>query len=57
MANYEHGPDRPIEKWTKAAGSEGRAGTQLEKANDPLNLRDLFMSQKAQDIERNLGFE
>ena len=57
LTNYEHGPDIPSEPWKQAVGTEGRGGAPLEKSSDPLNLRNVFMSQKARDIERNLGFE
>lgn len=45
------------EKWVDDAGREARAGMMRESGNDPLNLRELFMSQKARDIERNLGVD
>ncbi len=43
--------------WTQQAGSEGRAGRTVEKEADPLNLRKVFMSEKALEIERNCGVE
>ena len=43
--------------WTTQAGSEGRAGRPVEKQNDPLNLRKYMMSEKALEIERNVGIQ
>ena len=43
--------------WTTQAGAEGRAGRPVEKEADPLGLRNLLMSEKAREIERNCGFE
>ncbi len=43
--------------WTTQAGMEGRAGREMEKESDPLNLRRFFLSEKAMEIERNCGFE
>ena len=57
LDNYDHGPDKPIESWTQTAGSEGRADKTMQKSNEPDWFRNLLTSQKARDIERNLGFE
>lgn len=46
-----------IEKWVEDAGSEARAGRTVETESDPLGLRNIFMSEKALSIERNLGIE
>ena len=43
--------------WTTQAGMEGRAGREMEKESDPLNLRRFFLSEKAMEIERNCGIE
>lgn len=43
--------------WTTQAGSEGRAGRPVEREADPLNLKQIFMSEKAREIERNCGIE
>lgn len=41
--------------WVMEAAAEGRRDFRTESANDPLNLRRFFMSQKARDIEQNVG--
>jgi hypothetical protein len=41
--------------WVMQAAAEGRRDFRTESANDPLNLRRFFMSQKARDIETNVG--
>lgn len=41
--------------WVMQAAAEGRRDIAPEDANDPLNLRRFFMSQKARDIETNVG--
>lgn len=43
--------------WTTQAGTEGRAGRAVEKEADPLGLKNIFMSEKAREIERNCGVE
>ena len=55
--NYLDPTSQKSEKWIGEAGSEARRGMTIEKENDPLGLRNVLMSQKARDIERNLGFE
>ena len=57
LDNYDHGPDQPIESWTQKAGTEGRADKTMQKSSEPDWFRNLLTSQKARDIERNLGFE
>ncbi len=51
----EHAPDNPGDPWIAAAASEGRFDHKPEVANDPLRLRQYFMSNKARAIENNLG--
>ncbi len=43
--------------WVQSAGVEARGERPMTQANDPLGLRNVFMSEKARDIERNVGFE
>lgn len=43
--------------WVRAVGEEGRGGRPREKVDDPLNLRNMFTSEKSRDIERNLGID
>ena len=45
------------ETWIKEAADTGRKGRTVEVENDPFNLRDIFMSEKARSIERNVGIE
>ena len=57
LATYADGSTEKSPKWVQAAGGEARHGQRRELSNDPLNLREVFMSEKARDIERNLGFD
>jgi hypothetical protein len=43
--------------WVQQAAAEGRGNRPVEKTVDPLGLRKVFMSEKARDIERNMGIE
>ena len=43
--------------WITDAADTGRKGRTVEVQNDPLNLREIFMSEKARSIERNVGIE
>lgn len=43
--------------WVQQAGAEARGHRPVEKELDPLGLKKVFMSQKARDIERNMGIE
>ena len=47
--------DDPGEPWIAAAANEGRIEQKAESANDPLHLRQIFMSNKARAIENNVG--
>ncbi|WP_437201749.1 hypothetical protein [Planctomicrobium sp. SH664] len=47
--------DEPSDPWIQEAGTITRAEYTREEVNDPLGLRNVFMSQRARDIERNLG--
>lgn len=46
-----------VEEWVEDAGAEGRAGRPVETELDPLGLKQIFRSEKALSIERNLGIE
>ena len=54
---YADTTEMPDEEWITDAANTGREGRFVEKSNDPLNLRELFMSEKARSIERNVGIE
>jgi hypothetical protein len=43
--------------WVQQAGAEARGHRPVEKEFDPLGFRQVFMSDRARDIERNLGIE
>ena len=43
--------------WVQQAGAEARGNRPVEKEFDPLGLKKIFMSEKARDIERNMGIE
>ncbi|MBX3444209.1 MAG: hypothetical protein KF774_17535 [Planctomyces sp.] len=47
--------DDPGDPWISAAGLEGRPDQERETVTDPLNLRPIFMSERARSIERNVG--
>ncbi len=47
--------DHTGDPWVKEAGGIARGERPVEKVNDPLKLRNVFMSEQARDIERNLG--
>ena len=47
--------DEPSDPWINETGSYTSAIHPTEPVNDPLKLRNVFMSQRARDIERNLG--
>jgi hypothetical protein len=47
--------DDPGDPWISAAASEGRQEQKSESANDPLHLRQYFLSNKARAIENNVG--
>ena len=51
----ENPADQPSDPWINDAGSVARTEHPAEEINDPLKLRQYFMSQRARDIERNLG--
>ena len=51
----ENPANQTSDPWIRDAGTIARQEHQTEPVNDPLNLRRVFVSQKAQDIERNLG--
>lgn len=53
---YDDGTDSS-DPWIAEAGGEGRAEFAKEKEADPFGWKPLFMSQKARDIEKNLGIE
>lgn len=47
--------DEPSDPWINETGSYTSSIHPSEPVNDPLGLRNVFMSQRARDIERNLG--
>ncbi len=55
--DYEDPTEMTSDPWARAAAEEGRRGFARETVNDPLNLRQYFMSEKARSIERNVGIE
>jgi hypothetical protein len=54
---YDNGTDDTSDPWIAEAGVEGRSEFKTEKEADPFGWRPLLMSQKARDIEKNLGIE
>lgn len=52
---YDDPTDDTSDPWISKAAQEGRNGYKQEKVNDPLGLRPYFMSQRARDIETNMG--
>ncbi|QDU36505.1 hypothetical protein Mal4_07910 [Maioricimonas rarisocia] len=48
---------RSNDPWVNQAGHEARKHLPREKTNDPLGLRNIFMSERARDIEHNLGID
>ena len=51
----EPGTDGSSDPWIQQAASEGRREYSVEKVNDPLGLRKYVMSDRAREIERNVG--
>lgn len=51
-ADPTEGSDDP---WMSTAGEEGRRGRPKEKSEEPRWLRELTMSDRAREIENNLG--
>ena len=47
--------EQTTDPWIQEAGTVARTEHNVETVNDPLKLRNVFMSSKARDIERNLG--
>jgi hypothetical protein len=47
--------DDPGDPWIAAAAREGRKDQKAETANDPLHLRQYFMSNRARAIENDVG--
>lgn len=43
--------------WVAEVAAEGRGNRPIEKEYDPLGLKKYLMSDKARDIERNMGIE
>lgn len=50
-----HPADDPGDPWIAAAANQGRHEQKAESANDPLHLRQYFLSNKARSIENNVG--
>lgn len=53
----ESNAGRSSDPWVSQAGTEARKHLPREKTNDPLGLRNIFMSEQARDIEHNLGID
>lgn len=51
-ADPTEGADDP---WTSTAGEEGRRGRPKEKSEEPKWFREFTMSDRAREIENNLG--
>lgn len=51
----ENPADDPGDPWIAAAAREGREDLKPETANDPLHMRQIFMSNRARAIENNVG--
>lgn len=51
------GRDNPVsdDPWIREAGTIARTEHPAEEVNDPLGLRNFFTSEKAREIERNVG--
>jgi hypothetical protein len=54
---YADGTDATSDPWIAEASGEGRADYRTDTEADPFGWKPLFMSQKARDIEKNLGVE
>lgn len=52
----ENPADQGSDPWINEMGSVTREEHGVQEVYDPLKLRNVFMSEKARDIERNLGF-
>lgn len=52
-----HGRDDPTvdDPWVQNAGNIARNEHPREEVHDPLGLRNIFTSEKAREIERNVG--
>lgn len=52
-----HGRDDPAidDPWVADAGNIARTEHPPEEVRDPLGLRNIFTSEKAREIERNVG--
>jgi len=57
MLRASHGRDDPKvdDPWIKDAGDIARTEHPSEEIHDPLGLRNFFTSEKAREIERNVG--
>ncbi len=54
---YQDSTEESSDPWVQAVGDQARGHQIKEKEADPLGLRNLLTSQKARDIESNLGYE
>ncbi len=54
---YQDGTEESSDPWVQEVGSQARGHHAKEKDSDPQWMRNLLMSQKARDIESNLGYE
>jgi hypothetical protein len=55
--DYISGADEKDEAWITEAAAEARGDRPRETEPDPFGLKPYIMSEKAQSIERNLGFD
>jgi len=57
MLRASHGRDEPKvdDPWVDEAGEIARTEHPAEEIHDPLGLRNFFTSEKAREIERNVG--
>ena len=53
---YRDATEEEVDDWTEDVGREGRGNQPMEKDPDTW-WRDLFMSEKARSIERNVGID
>lgn len=51
----ENPADQSSDPWIQDMGKITHEEHATQEVNDPLKLRNVFMSDKARDIERNLG--
>jgi hypothetical protein len=55
--DYADPTEGPDEKWISKVGDEGRGQQVREKSEEPRWFREMVMSDRAREIERNLGID